>query len=83
MNNIWQLQKAKNCFSEVVNEALTHGPQIITRHGEEKVVVMSMADYKKKIVKRKSLSAILAGFPGNIALDLTRNKSTESRDVDL
>ena len=31
MNPSWQLQEAKNRFSEVVEEALTHGPQTVTR----------------------------------------------------
>ena len=83
MSNTWQLQKAKNCFSEVVNEALTHGPQIITRHGEEKVVVMSIVDYKQNMPGVNSLLALLRGFPRGVTLDLARNKSTQSRDVDL
>ena len=83
MNNVWQLQKAKNSFSELVNEALMHGPQIITRHGEETAVLMSMVDYKKKTQGRKSLMSILRRFPKEIPLDLTRNKSNKSRDVDL
>jgi len=83
MNKIWQLQEAKNRFSEVVNEALKHGPQIITRHGEETVVVVSIDEYRKKISPQKSLYAILRGFPKGIEIDLTRDKSTKSRDVDL
>jgi len=83
MNNTWQLQEAKNCFSEVVNEALLHGPQIITRHGEETAVVMSITDYKKKISGGKSLLSILRSFPKDLEIDLTRDKSTKSRDVQL
>ena len=29
----WQLQEAKNRFSEVINAAEHHGPQTITQHG--------------------------------------------------
>ena len=43
----WQLQEAKNRFSRVVEEALLHGPQTVTRHGEETVVVLSIKDYRK------------------------------------
>ena len=35
MARTWQLQEAKSRFSEVVNEAIEHGPQIVSRHGEE------------------------------------------------
>lgn len=30
MSNVWQLQEAKNKFSEVVEAALNAGPQIVT-----------------------------------------------------
>ena len=43
----WQLQDAKNKFSEVVQKALEHGPQIITRRGIKTVVIMSVEDYQQ------------------------------------
>ena len=81
----WQLQEAKNSFSEVVNEAVAHGPQIITRHGEETAVVISFADYKKKIGgdKSKSLYKILRSFPKDTKIDLARDKATKFRDIEL
>ena len=47
MTRIWQLQEAKNRFSEVVEEALHKGPQTVTRHGEETVVVLSVKEYRR------------------------------------
>jgi antitoxin Phd len=41
----WQLQEAKNKFSEVINRALTEGPQEITRRGQKVAVVLSYEDY--------------------------------------
>jgi len=41
MEHIWPLQDAKNKFSEVVNNAVHRGPQIITRRGVQTVVVLS------------------------------------------
>lgn len=35
----WQLQEAKNRLSEVVRRAMTDGPQTITLHGKDAVVV--------------------------------------------
>ena len=43
----WQLQEAKNRFSEVVNRALGERPQIATRHGEEIVVILSKTEYNR------------------------------------
>jgi len=37
----WQLQEAKNRLSEVVDLALEEGPQTVTRHGKEVVVVVA------------------------------------------
>lgn len=34
MNEMWQIQDAKNKLSEVIARALKEGPQLITKHGE-------------------------------------------------
>ncbi len=79
----WQLQEAKNRFSEMVNDALQHGPQTVTRHGEETVIVLSIKDYQKLIKPKTSLYEFLRNSPlRGIELDLTRDKSLP-RDVDL
>ena len=42
----WQLQEAKQRFSEVVRRALEQGPQIVTRHGEAAVVIVAAREYE-------------------------------------
>lgn len=42
----WQLQEAKNRFSEVVERARTQGEQTITKHGKPVVVMMSVEEFK-------------------------------------
>lgn len=49
----WQLQEAKNRFSEVVNRALKDGAQTITRHGKPVVVVMSQDDFRRLAPKKE------------------------------
>jgi antitoxin Phd len=44
---IWQVQEAKQRFSELVRRALDDGPQIVTRHGQEVVVVVAAAEYQR------------------------------------
>ena len=44
---IWKLQDAKAHFSEVVREAQRHGPQRVTVHGKDAVVILSAADYDR------------------------------------
>ncbi len=63
MRNAWQLQEAKNQLSLVVESALTRGTQIITRHGEPTVVVLSVAEYKKLRPRRKRLVDLLRACP--------------------
>ena len=43
----WQLQEAKQRFSELVRRAERDGPQVVTRHGEEVVVVVPAEEYRR------------------------------------
>ena len=43
----WQLQDAKAQFSEVFRLARTHGPQRITKHGKEAVIVLPEEEFKR------------------------------------
>lgn len=43
----WTLQDAKNRFSAVVEAALTHEPQLVTRRGAPAVVVLAVEDYER------------------------------------
>lgn len=43
----WSLQDAKARFSELVNRARDEGPQIVSRRGEEAVVVLDVKQYRK------------------------------------
>jgi len=41
----WKLQDAKARFSEVVERALRDGPQLVTRHGENAVVIVAYREF--------------------------------------
>jgi prevent-host-death family protein len=41
----WKLQDAKARFSEVVRRACTEGPQRVTVHGKDAVVIVAASDY--------------------------------------
>ena len=43
----WQLQEAKQRFSELVRRAQKEGPQVVTRHGEEVVVVVPAEEFRR------------------------------------
>ena len=69
----WQLQDAKNRFSEVVDNAMHHGPQFVTKHGKEAVVIMSIDEYRKMQQPKESLVDFFQNSPlKGVDLDLTR-----------
>lgn len=43
----WSLQDAKARFSELVQESISSGPQIVTRRGKDAVVVVSVDQFSK------------------------------------
>ena len=76
MARVWQLQEAKNKLSEVVEEAITHGPQVITKRGVEAVIVLSYAEYRTMLAKQSKLSTFFRESPlRDVDLDLTRDRS--------
>jgi prevent-host-death family protein len=81
---VWQLQDAKNRFSQVVEQAINQGPQIITRHGVESAIVISYDEYRRLILRQKRLSSFFRDSPlSGIALDLRRDEAGWRSDVDL
>lgn len=84
MQQIWQLQEAKNKFSQVVEKAIQNGPQLVTKHGVEVAVVLSYAEYRKMATSQKKLSAFFRESPlVGVDLDLTRDKSEVRDDIEL
>ena len=82
MNTVWQIQDAKNKLSEVINRAITQGPQVITRHGEKTVVVVAYAEYETLRKSQGKLSAFFRASP-LAGLDLTRDQSPTRVGIEL
>jgi len=79
----WQLQEAKNRFSEVVRKSSEEGPQTVTKHGKDSVVVLSVEDYRKLERPKTSLVEFFQKSPlSKVEIDLKRDKSP-SRHVEL
>jgi prevent-host-death family protein len=79
---VWQVQEAKTKLSEVIEEANTKGPQIITRHGTERAVVLSIAEYRALSAHKPDLRAYLLGGPKFDDFDIPRDRDT-GREVTL
>jgi prevent-host-death family protein len=73
----WQLQDAKNRFSEIVNKALRDGPQVVTRRGKKTVVIMSVEQYQILVRPKVNIVDFFQKSPlRGEDLDLTRNKDS-------
>lgn len=83
MAKSWQLQEAKNQFSTVVEKALTGGYQVVTRHGQPAVVVMSVEEFRKLKPRAQPLSRFLADSPLGALGNLPPRTRDLPRKIDL
>ena len=78
----WRLAEAKNRFSEVINKALSEGPQQVLRR-DDTVIILSKKDYEKLTGKRPGFKDFLLNHTPKLDdLDLNRDK-TQMREIDL
>jgi prevent-host-death family protein len=68
----WQVQDAKQRFSELIRTAHVDGPQVVTRHGEEIAVVIDIAEYRRLKGETSEFKDYLRSGPGFDDLDLDR-----------
>lgn len=81
--DFWQLQDAKSKFSQLVESALHKGPQIVTKHGKNAVVVLSYEDYQEATKPKPDLVTFFRNSPlVDIDLDIVRDKNPP-RDIEL
>ena len=59
----WQIQEAKQRFSEMIRAVTTEGPQVITRHGEDVAVVVDIGEYRRLTRPAVDIANILLGGP--------------------
>lgn len=78
----WQVQEAKQRFSELIRSATTEGPQVVTRHGEAIAVVIDIAEYRMLRGEVVDFKDFLRSAPDFDDLDLSRNRELP-RDIDM
>lgn len=86
----WQVQEAKQRFSEVLRAVQRDGPQTITRHGEVVAVVLDIDEYRRLVAPRRDLVEHLLGppyFDDDVVSVVdeveAERKSDFPRDIDL
>lgn len=78
----WQVQDAKTRLSEVIEEAHSKGPQIITRHGAERAVVLSIDDFRALTAHKPGLKEYLLSGPKVDSFEIGSDRDT-GREIDL
>jgi len=77
----WSLQDAKARFSEVVRQSLETGPQLVTKNGEDAVIIISVRDFNRATrPKSESVARVLARSPlAQAELELARPRDAGRR----
>jgi prevent-host-death family protein len=82
----WQLQDAKNRFSEVVSKAMREGPQTVTLRGNRAAVVVSAEDYDRLTAAKPTLADHLLSGPAwddAFVEDVNTRHPSGPRGIDL
>jgi prevent-host-death family protein len=82
----WQLQDAKNRFSEVVSKAMREGPQTVTLRGDRAAVVVSAEEYDRLTAAKPTLVDHLLSGPvwdDAFVADVNARNPSGPRDLDL
>lgn len=80
---IWQVQTAKQRFSELVERAVTDGPQFVTKHGRETVVVLEVGQYRRLMGVPMDFKEFLMTMPPIDDLEIERRSDEPMREIDL
>jgi prevent-host-death family protein len=78
----WTVAQAKAKFSEVIDRAMSEGPQTVTRKGRTAVVVVDAEEWNRKTKRVGTLADFFAASPlreGGLRLP----RRTRPRQVDL
>jgi prevent-host-death family protein len=81
----WRLQDAKARFSEVVREAQQRGPQRITLHGKDAVVIIGADEFdrlQRPMTGRDIVAALAASPLADVEFDRLTIKS-KVRNINL
>ena len=73
---IWPYSRAKANLDELIKRAQHEGPQTITRHGTERVVVLSVEDYRPLTAQRPDFRSYLLGGPKLEDFTIARSRDT-------
>lgn len=74
--SVWQIEEARTRLREVIEEANSSGPQVITRRGSECAVILSAADFRALTSQKPDLREYLLGGPKVDSFKVNRERDT-------
>lgn len=80
--NTWAVQDAKARFSELLNQCIDNGPQIVTRRGTEAAILVPIAEWKRlNNTARLSLKELLLSDQNRFDLELPKRGLAKRRAI--
>jgi len=79
----WQFQEAKRRLGDVLNSAVSEGPQVVTRDGSDVVVIISVEDYQRLLQKEGALIPGMTAMQWLISHPSSGQRSKAAIDADL
>lgn len=84
MDALWQVQEAKQRFSEILRRAQSEGPQFVTRHAKQVAVVMDIEEFRTLVGQSMDFKEYLLSMPkSDDDEDIFERSRDLMRDVDL
>lgn len=80
---IWTVAEAKAKFSEVLEKALSEGPQTITRRGRTAAVLINAEEWARKTQRTGNLAEFFAASPLRGSKLRLRARKERPRKIEL
>ena len=78
----WPVQHAKAHFSQLLQESLTQGPQLVTKHGSEAAVLVSVQEWRRFTAQAgPGFKTLLLAPEGRTDLSIPRRGQLRRRDL--
>ena len=75
----WPVKDAKSRLSELIERADAEGPQMITRHGRARAVVLSVADYRRLEAAQPDFKSYLLSGPKLDDFDVCKDQEKREK----
>ena len=77
----WPVQEAKAHFSEMLETCIAEGPQMVTKRGQEKAVLVPLAEWKRLQSSRANLKDLLLSDEARYDLEIPPRGQGKHRPV--